>query len=786
MKKGIIITTVLILISTLPLMSSAQTTETITQTIRGTVTDEASGAPIPYAAVVLPEHPGTGTLTDENGHFQITRVPLGRHTIEAVLIGYEPAILRELLVTSGKEVSVQIAMRERVTEIEEIVIRPRVNKEEALNPMAVAGAKMLSMEEARRYAGGMDDPGRLVGSFAGVSSDVSHNGISIHGNSPHMLQWRLEDVEIPNPNHYADISTLGGGILSSLSSHVLGNSDFFTGAFPAEYANAVSGVFDMRMRTGNNFKHENTFQVGVLGIDVASEGPFSKNSNASYLFNYRYSTLGLMGKLDKSVDLGGELDYQDLNFKLNFPTAKAGTFSVWGTGLIDKFSEDFDRDPADWHTQDNFIFDSKQYMGAGGLSHRYFFTNRSSLKTTLAMTWFKHDAFQISHDTDLNPSPYMDLSRRQTNLVLTSAYNHKFGPRHTNKTGFTYTRINYHMNMDLAPAETQPLETISKGDGQTDLINLYTQSAINLSDRLTFNIGITTQMLTLNNDWTIEPRAGVKWQAGRRSTLALAYGLHSRMEKMDVYFVRDAQTGSTPNEKLGFMQAHHLMFTYGYKLSDNLNLRIEPYYQHLFDIPVERGSSFAVINRTEYYAEAHLVNSGKGRNYGVDITLEKYLTRGFYYMATASLFDSRYRGGDRVWRPTRYNRGYIFNGLIGKEWPMGRGKKNTLSANVKFTYQGGERYTPSDEQATLAHPDKDVQYDETRAFTRQYPDMFVTHLSAGYRINRPQTSHEFSVMFLNLTRTEEYHGYHFNLQQNKIERNATTSPITNIAYKIHF
>ncbi|MCD8185380.1 MAG: TonB-dependent receptor [Rikenellaceae bacterium] len=511
MKTSTILMTALLTVLACPFGLSAQSGEKITQTIRGTVTDEASGAPVAHAAVVLPGLPGSGMLTDENGHFQLTGIPPGRHTVQAALIGYEPAILREILVSTGKQVDLQIAMRERVKKLEEIVIRPRVNKEEALNPMAVSGARMLSMEEARRYAGGMDDPARLVGSFAGVSSDVSHNGISIHGNSPHMLQWRLEDVEIPNPNHYADISILGGGILSSLSSHVLGNSDFFTGAFPAEYANAVSGVFDMRMRTGNNFKHENTFQVGVLGIDVASEGPLSRNSNASCLFNYRYSTLGLMNKLDKSVDLGGELDYQDLNVKLNFPTAKAGTFSIWGTALRDKFSEDYEQDPTEWeHTQDNFIFDSKQYMAAAGLSHRYFITDRSTLKTTAALTFFQHDAFQTSHDTQLIPSPYMDLSRRQTNLVLTSAYNHKFGSRHTNKTGFTYTRINYLMNMDLAPAETHPLETISKGDGQTNLINLYTQSAIHLSDRLTLNLGVSSQVLTLSNSWTVEPRAGIK------------------------------------------------------------------------------------------------------------------------------------------------------------------------------------------------------------------------------------------------------------------------------------
>ncbi len=244
--------------------------------------------------------------------------------------------------TSAKEVYLEIALQESVNELSEVGVRAH-NRNEAMNKMAVAGARMLSVEEASRYAGGFDDPARLVASFAGVTPSVSNNGISIHGNAPHLLQWRLEDVEIPNPNHFADIATLGGGILSSLSAQVLGNSDFFTGAFPAEYGNAVSGVFDMKLRNGNNQRNENTFQVGIMGIDFASEGPLSKKHKASYIFNYRYSTTGLL-----NVDLGGKMDYQDLNFKLNFPTRHAGTFAVWGTPLLDKYKSSVEKNPDNW------------------------------------------------------------------------------------------------------------------------------------------------------------------------------------------------------------------------------------------------------------------------------------------------------------------------------------------------------------------------------------------------------------------------------------------------------
>lgn len=758
------------------------------QTIRGIVVDKASGHPMPDVTIMLQDMPGTGTMTDENGQFTLPSVPVGRHNVQATYLGYEPGIFREILVTSAKEVSLDISLKENVSELGEVVIRPQINKEQPLNKMAVTGARMLSVEEASRYAGGLDDPARLVSSFAGVAANLSSNGISIHGNAPHLLQWRMEDVEIPNPNHFADISVLGGGVLSSLSSQVLGNSDFFTGAFPAEYGNAVSGVFDMKLRNGNNRKMENTFQVGILGIDVASEGPLSKKHKASYIFNYRYSTTGLLNRFYPGLDMGGTLDYQDLNFKLNFPTRKAGTFAVWGTSLIDKYKNDFDEDPQEWeHTRDNFKSNAKQYMAAGGVSHRYYFPNDATLKTTLAATYSEMNATEDSYTANQTFSPFTSQKYNNTNLILTSSYNRKFSARHTNQTGFTYTRMFYDMRLNLAPFETAPLNTVSKGKGQTDLINLYTSSTFGITDQLSLNAGVNSQVLTLNNSWTLEPRLGIKWIPTTKTSFALAYGLHSRMEKMDVYFVNSKHTGDeSVNKDLDFTKAHHLMLTFGYKLSDNLLLKVEPYTQFLYDVPVIADSSYSVLNRREFYVEEALVNKGKGRNIGVDITLEKYLERGLYYMITASLFDSKYKGGDGVWHNTRFNRRYILNTLIGKEWMIGSNKQNILSANAKFTLQGGERYSPLDNAASLAHPDKEAQYDETRAYSAQYPVMFIANFTVSYKINRKKVAHEFAIKALNVTGTKEYYGYHYNLKTGIMERNGNSIPISNISYKLEF
>jgi hypothetical protein len=264
----------------------------LTQTIRGTVIDKVSQTTLPGASIILVNSdPLIGTTTDPDGNFKLTQIPVGTHTIRISFIGYKEVTLPNILVNSGKEVVLTIPIDEDITQLDEIVIRPDLEKNKPLNEMATVSTRAFSVEETRRFAAAVNDPARAAVSFAGVvSADDGSNSISIRGNSPFGLLWRMEGVDIPNPNHFADVGSSGGGI-SILSSQLLANSDFSTGAFPAEYGNALAGVFDLNLRKGNNEKHEYTVQAGFLGMDVAMEGPFAKNYRGSYLINYRYSTL---------------------------------------------------------------------------------------------------------------------------------------------------------------------------------------------------------------------------------------------------------------------------------------------------------------------------------------------------------------------------------------------------------------------------------------------------------------------------------------------------------------
>ena len=757
-----------------------------TQSIRGNVNDIFSLEPIVYATVVvLNTNPVIGTSTDDNGNFVLTNVPVGRHDIQVSFIGYEPVIVREVQVISAKETILDIQLKESQTALDAVVIKPRVNKERPLNSMASVSARMLSVDEAKRFAGGFDDPARLASSFAGVASNVGNNGIVVRGNAPKFLQWRMEGIEIPNPNHFADLDAFGGGGLTALSTQMLANSDFFTGAFPAEHGNALSGVFDIFMRNGNNQKHEHSFQVGAIGIDASSEGPLKKGGNASYLFNYRYSTLALIASL--LPENAGGVRYQDLSFKLNFPTKKSGTFTLWGMGLIDRSGQKAKRDSLDWvYYSDKEEQDVKQYMGAVGLSHRYFLNDKSFIKTTLAATTNGLDLSAKTLDNQLILSPLNNIKSNHSTVVLSSFVNTKFGAKHTNKTGVVLTGILYDFQFQNSLSNDGILQTISNESGFSSLLSAYTNSSYFLTNNITLNMGLHTQLFTLNNQYTIEPRLGFKWQFMPNQSFGLGYGLHSRLEKLNYYFATHSETGSELiNKNLDFTKSHHFVLSYDRTIGENTRLKIEPYYQQLFNVPMIAGSSFSLINlQKDWFFNEKLENTGKGRNYGIDLTLEQYLFRGYYFMTTASLFNSEYSGSNGIWYNTRYNRNYLFNFLVGKEWYIGKNNQNIFGLNARLSYQGGDRYTPINETESLQT--QSVVFDQSKPFSKQFPSAFTGHITINYKVNKEKNTHEFALKLLNATMYEEFTSFEYNLKHHRVDEVRDAIFIPNISYKIQF
>jgi len=768
------------------LLSPSEMRAQIVQTVRGQVCDVASGEPMIGVTITVENGTTMASVSDSDGNFEIKNVPVGRHSVRASYIGYEPVLLKEQLVSSGKELVLNLRMRESISELGEVVIKPRVNKQQPLNEMAQVGARMFSVEEATRYAGGMADPARTASMFAGVATGGATNGISIHGNSPQMLQWRVEGVEVPNPNHFAEITEAGGGVFTSLNGSVLANSDFLTGAMPAEFGNALSGAFDMKMRVGNNTKFEHAVQVGTLGVDFASEGPLGKGSKASYLVNYRYSFLEIAKKLH-AINMENEtLDYQDLSFKINMPTSKAGTFALWFTGLIDNY-ENKVPDVSDWETLwDSNDSWSRQRNCATGLTHTYRFKNGGSLHSSVAFIGAYRKLGINNYDEQMNQTPGMDGRNSQWNVIISTQHQHKFSSRYTMQNGFEHQHLEFNTWLDWIHETGGPLYRVYESEGNTGLTRLFTNHKVALSSRLSAVAGVNVMWFNLNNQWLVEPRVSMQYKISSSSTLSLAYAQNSRKESTDTYFVTMAN--KNPNEDLGLTRSHHISASLAQRLGENAMLKIEPYWQWLFDVPVEKGTTYSILNHRNFFQDRALTNEGAGRNYGIDLTLERYLKDGLYGMLTATLFKSEYRDAQGEWHHSRHDRGYITNILGGKEWMVGKTKKNVFGLNGRLTLMGGDHYTPIPEGVTfediMMRPDKSIpEVDGLDPYSEQKGMNIGYAFSVKYTINKKHTSHHFILEYLQM---KTFQGQTFDLRTHEIVDKFTSLTFPNIAYRVEF
>ena len=745
---------------------SASVAQNFSQTIRGRVTDHQSDSPLPGVNIILLDmNPVTGAISDADGYYSVENVPIGRVSLQATFVGYEPVIINNLELTSGKELVLNFEMEEQVIEIDEVVIKASNEKNETNNEMTTVSARQFTIEESQRYAGARNDVSRMAQNFAGVrGANDAVNDIVIRGNSPVGLLWRLEGIDIPNPNHFGDFGSTGGPV-SMLNNNVLANSDFLTGAFPAEYGNGISGVFDLKMRNGNIDKHEFLGQIGLNGIEAGAEGPINKNSRSSYLINYRYSTLGIMSAMGINFGTGTAIPYyQDLTFKLNFPTGTKGSVSIFGLGgfsSIDLISS------GEQNGDDNLYIDyvdvyNRVKTGVFGISHTWLINNTSYTKFTLAASSITNN--NIVDSVSFETFKAFDFYREHFELNKISGlfyYKKKFNPKNTLETGIRAD--NLLVNVADSILRNDQYEILTQFDGSTYLIQPYAEWQHKFSDKLTLNAGVHYQVLTLNNSDQLEPRAGLKYKISEKDMLAIGYGLHSMTPPLAIYF-QTAYTPSgelyQPNTNLGFVKAHHLILGYDHVFNTTIHAKVEVYYQQLFDVVSDRdSSSYSGLNTGTFSLGLpdSMSNNGSGENYGMELTVEKFLDNGFYFLITGSLYKSTYIGSDGIERSTAFDGNYVGNILAGKEFMLNSKKetvkfKKSLVFDGRLTTAGGQRYTPVDLEASIAAGE--AVYQSADAFSKQFTDYMRLDLRTAFKLNGKNASQEWAIDVQNVTNRE--------------------------------
>ena len=760
---------------------------TAVQTIRGIVSDQVLQSPIPGATVRLPLS-NISTTTDANGAFKFNNIPLGIQQINVTSVGYKEIVLDNVAVNAGKEVVLNINLENSIVRNQNILIKANSRKNKPLNEMSLVSARAFTVEETQKYAAAVNDPSRMATGFPGVvSTDDGNNNIAIRGNSPTGLLWRMEGEEIPNPNHFSSTGGSGGGI-SILSAQLLANSDFVTGAFAADYGNALSGVFDLRLRKGNNEKREYTLQAGFLGLNAAAEGPFMPFYKGSYLINYRYSTLQLLSKMGLPVS-SGATNFQDLSYNFYFPTKRFGQFSFFGLGGLSSQASKAQADSSKWQSSsDRFTSNFISNTGASGITHTMLAGSKTNIRTALVLSYNRiKDEFNYTQD-DLTPREDYNDSYRTKKLTVSTTINHKVSARTVLRGGAILNFIGFNYFQQQRDDESAPLEQKINVDGRTKSIQGFGQWQYKLLDRFVLNGGVHYLRFLYNSSQAVEPRASAKWQINRRNSLAFAYGQHSQIQALGVYFA-EAQSSMgnivQPNKDLDLSKARHYVVSYHHNFSSKLALKLEAYYQHLYKIPVSSydTSSFSMLNvQSEYITEA-LVSKGKGKNYGVELSLEKYLSNNLYYTVSTSLYSSKYTGADGKERNTKFNGNYVANLVMGKEF-VSANKRRSFGINVKAIAAGGLRTTPIDLGASQAKGK--AVYNEHMAFASQNPDYFRTDLRLSMKWNRKHLTSTLSLDIQNVSNRMNVYGQWYDDERRQVVTTYQTGLIPVLNYKVEF
>lgn len=735
----------------------------LTQTIRGQVIDRYSEGIIPGARVyVFGEEDSLKQIADFDGNFRFENVPVGRYTVVATMMSYEDAVMTNLELITSKEMVLEIKLTEKVLDVDEVVVKAKESGE-TINKLATVSARSFSVEESQRYAGSFNDVARMAQNFAGVQgADDSRNDIVIRGNSPTGVLFRMEGIDIPNPNHFARFGTTGGPV-SMLNNNVLSNSDFFTGAFPAEYGNALAGVFDLKMRHGNNEKYEFMGQIGFNGLEGMAEGPISKKKGSSFLVNYRYSTLKLFQLMGLEFGTSALPKYQDGSFKLRFPSKK-GVTQVFGMGGLSNINiitkpeadgnEIFGYSGTDIHFTSN--------TGMIGVTRKQRINSNSFFEVLAgaqgAFNQILYDTLDVNGE---NPFPTFVNNSIIGKQSTVFNYQNKISSRHLIKAGIINDIYLLSLNDSLYQNQIMGYRSVRDFEGATDLIRSHFQHRYGLNENLTLVSGLYAQFLTLGNQWAVEPRVGLNYEISKKQRLSVGYGMHSQMAPVELYFEQIEQpdgTLTTPKRDVGFARSQHVILGYLQRFKHGIQLKTEIYGQYLWDVPVEKVSNtYSLLNFGSTFNTAtpdSLVNDGLGYNYGLELTLEKFLDNGFYFLVTGSVFESKYQGSDKVWRNTAFNSNHTLNVLGGYEFRFNSKKedpkyKTALSFDLKFVWNGGGRYTEVLLEESVAEGEQIL--DMENAYALSYPDYLKGNARTAFKLIGKKTTQEWVLDIQNFT-----------------------------------
>ncbi len=746
------------------------------QTLRGTVRDASTGEVISGANLSLRAAPDSlhlSAVSDISGQYFFQNLRPGYYTMSIDYSGYRPMIIREINIAGGKETLLDVNYDQNV-DLPMLTIINSANR----RPLQPLSEIPLTREQTFRFPATFFDPARLAMTYPGVmNNDDQANGLSVRGNSPAFVRWHLEGTDIVNPNHltnagtFSDRPTAAAGGVLMFSAQLLDNSSLLTGSFPAGYGEALGGIMDMNLRRGNNRQHEFTAQTGLIGLDLSAEGPLFEKGKNSYLVNYRYSTVGLLGQM--GISFGDEeIDFQDLSFKLNFQGKNGGEWSLFGLGGLSNNVFEHKTDSASIDEfKDFFDIDYTSKTGVIGLSNWSPLGKKGWVKFSLTASTQSNDRTSESAQySEYDSYDYVDESKFSGSATLSQ----RLSAQWRIMTGVTLTRQYFRYESLLY---TQPQET---PEHQYLVTQPWANATWNsLNEKTSIQAGLHSLIFPYKDRVTVEPRLTVTQILAPNHRLALSGGMYSAIAPLWLL-----------EEELDIQRAWHGGLRYTWNATPEWIFKGEVFWQQQTDVGVDNTpSTFSLLNENEYkiYQNKTLVYSNAGKNRGLEISAERYFTGGWFALANATLLKSDYRGSDDVWRTSRWHTRYIVNLTGGKEWQRDKrpGQVRSFGINGRLTWTDGLRAMPVDAIASAAAGY--TVFDERSGYSIAQRDYVRLDLRVYWKRsfdNRRNST--FAMDFQNVTMRENIAYQYWDSYTQEVETKYQLGLIPNLSWRLEF
>jgi hypothetical protein len=763
------------------------------QTLRGRVRDADNGQPITGATVNVYASKSGGTAlslaTNPSGEFVFEKLRAGYYRCEVTAVGHESIYLTEISVSAGKEQVLDIDLRRSAAQLPEVTISASLPGRRPMQPMSEIP---LTRDQTLRFPAMFFDPGRLAAAYPGVSqTDDGTNSMSIRGNSPASVRWRLEGLDIVNPNHLPNAGTqsdapaaASGGVLM-FSAQMLDNSSLLTGAFPAGYGDATSGVMDMNLRAGNKRQREFTAQVGLVGLDLAAEGPVKKGKDNSYLINYRYSTVGLLGQL--GVSFGDEqINFQDLSFHLNFRGRKGGQYAIFGLGGLSENNFRHKEDSTEIkYDKDRFDIDFQSKTGVLGSSGKWRINAHNWAKAALVYSVQTNDW----HKTTTIFEPPYDKDERTEERIAASLEWHLNVQQSQVSAGVQASRIYFFANI-LQVQEPTPWGSsywvpYNGGFAYLNLQPWLRWDWASRNGRWNTQIGAQFHYNDVFQKLAPAPRGALTYRVAKKHKIALSAGLYKQDAPAWTQFFTAPYVPEA--NRVPYLSSFQAGIRYTWSPALFWKLSVEAFHQMTENIPAREYFETSLLNAPEFLLQYPLALNSQARNDGLELSLERNLQNGWFFAANGSVFKSQYQIEQGPWLDSRWDIGHLTNVTFGKEWQREKSATmtRTIGVGLRGIWSGGPR--EADIDLGLSAYNRRTTYDETRGYHRQNPDYFRIDLRVYWK--RSLGDHRNSIFALdiqNLSGQQNLAYRFYDPLTKNIENKYQLGPIPNFSWRVEF